>query len=69
MTRAMLNVIFLTAMATARIHNGRESCFNGDIHCGDGGNSDCWLVGWLTESLYSYASGDIYKDGASTPYR
>jgi hypothetical protein len=25
------------------------------------------LVGWLMESLYSYAGGDSYKDGQSTP--
>jgi hypothetical protein len=25
------------------------------------------LVGWLMESLYSYAGGDTHKDGASNP--
>jgi hypothetical protein len=29
----------------------------------------CWSVGWLMESVYSYASGDIHKDGASTSNR
>jgi hypothetical protein len=26
-----------------------------------------WLVGWLMESLYSYAGGGSHKNGASTP--
>jgi hypothetical protein len=25
----------------------------------------CWLVGWLMESLCSYAGGDSHKDGWS----
>ena len=26
-----------------------------------------WLVGWLMESLYSYAGVDSHENGASTP--